>query len=1100
MMGSEARLKSSAELQVRRDTVALLTHYNECFSTPWYYACSLVEDNQHSLAAAMGVTCSQMLRILKMFDVAKDWKNSVIIKKKLADWRKDSDMASFIEMDDRINVSQSKCTGTKSKYVFLLLGKCHEKDHFKLPIKQGRKETPAHTSNDGRLFRKLKSNLRSSMEHFDRVQAPGEDPLNGSSASGDAGEGDTEITRGVADDANGIASVSGCAGSSSLGSSTSTGMSTSTSGWASAGASAGASGSRSSTGLLSVEHSVITQRCNQIINNYKKLHHNAPSDVIEVIATDEDLSKSYPLLKLFNIPIVPLMIRMLAKEIMKLAKEKFDEDLLSTVSADGAGHEYTVMSVLKPENERSFKNNCRDKIRSLPNLLLKSTKFKNLTDADKRDAQETHIRDIRKWCIEALLDNDTSTQDAFRAVARKKLRMVDKKKMKAADIGAMLKLFNILPTSFLGMKSFMETFWDFQMFDSKTSIRLLHHDAVVPTAGVTDDELKIEYWFKEIKDVLLLFLRDQGRYDLRTIRKMQRIHMIFACDHGKEKSRSAVKILLMDDDSDDSKVLKTSVASVGNIDHTKDDYDILKDTIFPEFDRMIKELQECYVCTNDLKDYFIPNNDDDDALLLSQKSVRVKIFVCSDYKFVAEVQGKPNRAGHWCPFCDISMDSIKQDSTNRGTLWTIERWREVLALNSKVSSINRGVVKEPLLTSVAPSEYLIAILHQLLGTGNDIRKEIYNVADTMFETWSQELILKHDELVAAMVDRDTKRDARKQNEHAIEHLERTQTNLAQNYHILLLHNNQDMHNTFVQQQAAIANHINVLQNNKDLLHTRAVAAGKEYTKLNQKLREQMKGRKFRDKPLKADINRVFKKYSIVPQQYHGGDFVGPHVRKFMEKANEICSDITDIFKSVPINMRRKRKRGTDNEVEVMNDEQIERKMNKISDLLLLADTIYSVSHAAPGTLTDEEINEVGSVVRIFSTLWRSSGLSATIKVHIIESHLIAYLRRFRGLGSYEESFIEMAHQEGVKMERRSANVKHTGTKANLHSSWERLGSNPEVERSVDTYHNTRKRRKLDDSRVVQANNEKERRQQIKVENRQTARNNHVELLVQNDGN
>ncbi len=514
---------------------------------------------------------------------------------------------------------------------------------------------------------------------------------------------------------------------------------------------------------------------------------------------------------------------------------------------------------------------------------------------------------------------------------------------------------------------------------------------------------------------------------------------------------------------------------------------------------MIKELQECHVCcTNDLKNYFIAN--DDDAALLSQKSVRVKMFVCSDYKFVAEVQGKPNRAGHWCPFCDISMDSIKENSTNRGTLWTIERWKDVLALNSKVSSINRGVVKEPLLTSVAPSEYLIAILHQLLGTGNDIRKEIYNVADTMFETWSHELILKHDELVAAMVDRDTKRDARKQNDQAIEHLEQTQTNLAQNYHIFLNHNNQDMHNAFIQQQAAIANHLNVLQNNKDLLHTRAVAAGKEYTKLNQKLRERMKGRKFRDKPLKADINRVFNKYSIVPQQYHGGDFVGPHVRKFMEKANEICSDITDIFKSVPTNMRRKRKRGTDTEVEAMNDEEIERKMNKISDLLLLADTIYSVSHAAPGTLTDEEINEVEKVVRIFSTLWRECDLSATIKVHIIESHLITYLRRFRGLGSYEESFIEMAHQEGVKMERRSANVKHVGTKANLHSNWERLGSNPDVKQRVDNYHNKRKRRKPDDSRVVKANDEKEMRQQIKVENRQTARNNHVDLIVENDRN
>ena len=169
-------------------------------------------------------------------------------------------------------------------------------------------------------------------------------------------------------------------------------------------------------------------------------------------------------------------------------------------------------------------------------------------------------------------------------------------------------------------------------------------------------------------------------------------------------------------------------------------------------------------------------------------------------------------------------------------------------------------------------------------------------------------------------------------------------------------------------------------------------------------------------------------------------------------------------------------------------------MEGISDLLLI-----SVCHADPGTLSDDDINEVEELISIFSALWRKSSLSVTIKVHIIETHLITYLRRFRGLGSYEESFIKKAHQEGVKMERRSANIKHIGTKATMHSCWERLGSNPAVEERVRNYNNKRKKRKINDVRVVNAKYQRNEKQRIKVENRQKAKNNNVELLVERGG-
>ena len=40
---------------------------------------------------------------------------------------------------------------------------------------------------------------------------------------------------------------------------------------------------------------------------------------------------------------------------------------------------------------------------------------------------------------------------------------------------------------------------------------------------------------------------------------------------------------------------------------------------------------------------------------------------------------------------------------------------------TKNRDANRGVVKESLVKSVDPENYLMALIHQLLGTGNDIR-------------------------------------------------------------------------------------------------------------------------------------------------------------------------------------------------------------------------------------------------------------------------------------------------------------------------------------------------------------------------------------------
>ena len=55
----------------------------------------------------------------------------------------------------------------------------------------------------------------------------------------------------------------------------------------------------------------------------------------------------------------------------------------------------------------------------------------------------------------------------------------------------------------------------------------------------------------------------------------KRINFICSCDHGQGALRSCAKILFLDQDSLSTKVIAERIYNVGNVDHTKDNYEIL---------------------------------------------------------------------------------------------------------------------------------------------------------------------------------------------------------------------------------------------------------------------------------------------------------------------------------------------------------------------------------------------------------------------------------------------------------------------------------------------------------------------------------------------
>ena len=119
----------------------------------------------------------------------------------------------------------------------------------------------------------------------------------------------------------------------------------------------------------------------------------------------------------------------------------------------------------------------------------------------------------------------------------------------------------------------------------------------------------------------------------------------------------------------------------------------------------------------------------------------------------------------------------------------------------------------------------------------------------------------------------------------------------------------------------------------------------------------------------------------------------------MHYANDICEEIANIFKSCSVEHRR----------QPVSDEDIDSKFEKLEDILIIYDGIYSKCHVPEGSLIDEDLNTISNTIEILLRIWREAEFSFTVKARIIEAHLMDYLRIFRGLKEYDEEFGERSH-------------------------------------------------------------------------------------------
>jgi hypothetical protein len=138
----------------------------------------------------------------------------------------------------------------------------------------------------------------------------------------------------------------------------------------------------------------------------------------------------------------------------------------------------------------------------------------------------------------------------------------------------------------------------------------------------------------------------------------------------------------------------------------------------------------------------------------------------------------------------------------------------------------------------------------------------------------------------------------------------------------------------------------------------------------------------------AEIEEHLEKFHALRAAYHGGDFNGVSCRRIVGIANEVSNGVREIL------LRKK-----DNEC---IDASINKKVDQFEQTLGLLDAAFSYLSILQPTEDEKKAREA---VDALSKNWRETGLSISLKVHVMEAHTCDFHEKW-GIGDKEESFIE----------------------------------------------------------------------------------------------
>ena len=165
------------------------------------------------------------------------------------------------------------------------------------------------------------------------------------------------------------------------------------------------------------------------------------------------LTIDFPMMDFFNIPLIPVIIRKLIQNIVKLNQMYPYLNLLSFDTFGGDAMNFLVDFTQASTRDMFMKKGSQATICKILEMLVNNSELKNIkNEEDKKKAIEEETLKRTKWIIESFMNNDQRFANIITDIARDELGLIRAKMMKAYSIGEVLKPMNVSPTEFRKLK------------------------------------------------------------------------------------------------------------------------------------------------------------------------------------------------------------------------------------------------------------------------------------------------------------------------------------------------------------------------------------------------------------------------------------------------------------------------------------------------------------------------------------------------------------------------------------------------------------------------------------------------------------------------
>jgi hypothetical protein len=741
-------------------------------------------------------------------------------------------------------------------------------------------------------------------------------------------------------------------------------------------------------------------------------------------------ARDFPVLNHFCIPLEQFWITGLLRDVLKLSKSVVSGRLLNFKQYNDC--EVTLVPIPTSVSYYRFERNMKGN--SWFSELLMSLS----------NSRETSLT----WLLKSL----TKLQnEEFITAAEAAGLLLNGKVMDAESAAAMWEEANINCRQQRTILRHLACYFGRRLTVPLSKIRELEEGALMPTTCSVDlGGKKINYWYKDVEEALTHRLHLDGKafsYDYFT--RFDSLDVVVGGDHGQRKFRMVMRVIYRNK-ADPTVPPVMHMIKIGHIDCTKDTREILEQTIGIPINEGIKKIfskviviTRCTSTISYLDESPIQNGTSDEQLI----ALPVAVFLTGDLAFLSTVLGKENMSTAWCPWCILSKSQWSASGHQPGELWTIDK---IIDVRGKIDSgelkeepeHQRGCTKLPLFDSIPIANFIVPVLHILIGVGNALVNCLYEFVDERIEKLPEQLIIARNNINTAEINVDeANRDFNDwlQNDgitlsgHMIE-----KSNIIQQ----LKARNED--GTFVVRDQNMKKELNARKSELHALIKRLQAEKKEKTLRLEGLKKLLRTMSDKKRDVEKNLGKVarpiweqieedcFVKFGIERPYYHGGKYNGKATIKLLNDAPAILGAVKDfLLTKVPQEAR-------------CSNEEVAKQLNTYVDFFTVFDTVFSNSRTAVGKLSEVKEEETYKAIQLGLKMWRDFEMNISPKLHVLEDHLFSQLSLFQGLGDYSEDFVEQAHQIGMREEARTFAMRDRNRIALIHCRNEHKRSLPAV--------------------------------------------------------